>query len=447
MTATGTQSVDRTKKIKKNIISMFLIRGISIGITYFYVPLLLDALDKVEYGIWLTLTSIVAWINMFDVGLGNGLRNKLSSALAKSDRVLGQQLVSTGYVAIFIMAFGLMGLFSIVYPYVSWTEVLNAPPDSADVINPLVFVVVLAFCMQFALNMITSVLYALQMPAFSSFTLMIGQLISFIAVAIEYKMFGITSLLILGSSVAVIPLLGMTGVTLYVFLYRYPYLHPKIKLFDIRHVKSIFNLGVQFFLLQIITIILYQANNLIITHTVGNTDVVVYNVAYKLMHSIVLVFSIIVTPMWSAATEAYTLGDFNWLKVINKKLMKIVGLLSVGGLAILCLSPWIYDLWLGKGELNIPVSTTALLLAQSVFFILYSSHGYMLNGMGKLRIQMILTSIMAVLYVPLAVYAGKNFGLNGIIAVFALNSLLNYIWSGWQFHLVVNQKAVGIWNK
>lgn len=447
MTTIGTQSADRTKKIKKNIISMFLIRGISIGITYFYVPLLLDALDKVEYGIWLTLTSIVAWINMFDVGLGNGLRNKLSRALAKGDKNQGQQLVSTGYVAIFIMAFALMVLFSLVYPHVSWTDVLNAPTELAEVVNPLVFVVVLAFCMQFALSIITSVLYALQLPAFSSFTLMIGQLISLVAVVIEYKVFGITSLLVLGGSVAVIPLLGMSGVTLYVFLYRYPYLRPKISMFEMRHVKSIFNLGIQFFLLQIITIILYQANNLIITHTVGNTDVVVYNVAYKLMHSIVLVFTIIVTPMWSAATEAYTLGDFDWLKNINRRLMKIVTLLSIGGLVLLYLSPYIYTLWIGKGELAIPFSTSALLLVQSVFFILYSSHGYMLNGMGKLRIQMMLTSVMAVLYVPLAMYAGDRFGLNGIIAIFALNSFLNFIWSAWQFHLVINHKAKGIWNK
>lgn len=447
MISVGSQSANRTKKIKKNIISMFLIRGISIGITYLYVPLLLDALDKVEYGIWLTLTSIAAWITMFDVGLGNGLRNKLSAVLARGDKRRGQELVSTGYIAIFLMAILFMVLFSIVFPNVSWTEVLNAPADTANIINPLVFVVVIAFCTQFALSLITSVLYALQLPAFSSFTLMAGQLISFITVTIEYKILGITSLLILGSSVAVTPLVAMTGVSLYVFVFRYPYLRPKLRLFGIRHVKSIFNLGIQFFLLQIITIILFHANNLIITHTVGSAAVVTYNIAFKLMHSIVLVFSIVVTPIWSAATEAYTLGDFDWLKDINKKLMKIVGLLSVGGLALLCLSPWIYDIWLGKDELEISISTSALLLAQSVFFILYSSHGYLLNGMGKLRIQMILTSIMAVLYVPLAVYVGDRFGLNGIIAVFALNSLLNSVWSSWQFHLVVNHKASGIWNK
>jgi O-antigen/teichoic acid export membrane protein len=72
----------RSVKAKKNIIASFGIKGISIIIGFIFVPLLIDYLGTFEYGIWITLGSIVGWINYFDIGLGNGLRNKFTEALA-----------------------------------------------------------------------------------------------------------------------------------------------------------------------------------------------------------------------------------------------------------------------------------------------------------------------------------------------------------------------------
>ncbi|MBQ5689942.1 MAG: hypothetical protein IIV24_00450, partial [Alistipes sp.] len=71
-------STIRSKALKKNVYIMMLIRGLSFLISFLYVPLLYGALDTNSYGVWLTLTSLVAWVAMFDIGLGNGLRNKLA---------------------------------------------------------------------------------------------------------------------------------------------------------------------------------------------------------------------------------------------------------------------------------------------------------------------------------------------------------------------------------
>lgn len=437
----------RTLKAKKNIISMFVIRGINIGISFLYVPLLLHTLNDIEYGIWLTLISIVAWINMFDVGLGNGLRNKLSTALVENDKPLGQALISTAYVCIFFIALFFILIFTISYPFIDWNIILNAPQEMSEVLNILVFVVIVAFCVQFALNLINSILFALQLPAFSSLTQLIGQILSFIAVLIEVKVCGINSLLVLGTTISFMPLLTLCGISIYIFRYKYKELAPKVSLFNRKYTQSIFSLGLQFFILQIITVILFQSNNLIITHVVGSSEVVVYNIAYKLMHTIVLIFTIIVTPFWSAATEAYVRHDFDWMIEINRKLLKIIGVLSFFGFVLLIISPWIYDFWLRDDTIDIPFSVTAILFIQSVFFILYSCYGYLLNGMGKLRIQMIMTSFIAITYIPISIYMGKLFGLEGVLIAFSSCSILNYIWSAYQFHLVVNQRATGLWNK
>ena len=90
-----------------------------------FVPLLLNYLDAERYGIWLTLTSIVGWFTFFDAGLGNGLRNQLTKALANGDLQLGKELVSTTYAIISILFIGALLIFYCINPFLKWNQILN----------------------------------------------------------------------------------------------------------------------------------------------------------------------------------------------------------------------------------------------------------------------------------------------------------------------------------
>ena len=287
----------------------------------------------------------------------------------------------------------------------------------------------------------------MQMPAFSSFILMAGQLFSFIVVFILVKIFHVNSLLILGGTISLIPPAVMLVSSIILFKSKYKDISPSFKYFNIYKIKDILSLGIKFFIIQIITIVLYQTNNLIITHTVGNSAVVEYNVAYKYMHVLVMVFTIIVTPLWSATTEAYTKKDFAWIKGINRQMRKIVVIMACIGLVMLIVSKQVYEIWLGNNELNINFSTSMLLYIYSIFMIMYGNYGYILNGIGKLQIQIYATLILAMAYIPAAIFAGRFWGLNGILLMFALSPMVNYIWSKIQFIKLINGSATGIWNR
>jgi O-antigen/teichoic acid export membrane protein len=71
-----------TGKYVEQLGGSVIVRIVGIAITLLYIPLLLDFLNEEKYGIWITLTTIINWIRIFDVGLGNGLRNKLAEAIA-----------------------------------------------------------------------------------------------------------------------------------------------------------------------------------------------------------------------------------------------------------------------------------------------------------------------------------------------------------------------------
>ena len=94
----------RTVRANKNIVASGFIKLADTLVYLLLVPLTLGYLNAYEYGIWLTLNSMLTWINSFDVGLGNGLRNKLAIALAEGNRSSARIYVSTTfYMLIFII--------------------------------------------------------------------------------------------------------------------------------------------------------------------------------------------------------------------------------------------------------------------------------------------------------------------------------------------------------
>ena len=111
---------ERTLKMRKNILQIFFLRGIGVLITFLLVPITLDYLKPSEYGVWLTLSSIIVWIDFFDIGIGHGLRNKLSEAIANDNFILAKQYVSTTFVFLCIISLILFSLFFIINPFLGF---------------------------------------------------------------------------------------------------------------------------------------------------------------------------------------------------------------------------------------------------------------------------------------------------------------------------------------
>ena len=99
---------ERTLKAKKNVLMMMLYKGGSILIGLLLVPMTIGYVDSENYGIWLTLSSMIAWMSFFDIGINNGLKNKLAEALATKNYELGRKYVSTTYAILTIIFIPLM---------------------------------------------------------------------------------------------------------------------------------------------------------------------------------------------------------------------------------------------------------------------------------------------------------------------------------------------------
>ena len=382
-----------------------------------------------------------------DVGLGNGLRNKLPEFLAKGDFHSAKKIVSSCYVTLAIYVALIIVIFLMVSPFVDWLGVLNSPTSDAGEIRGLTNVVFIAFCIQFLFGLINSILFAYQMPAFQSLFTFVGQFIALIALVIQVYVFDVTSVLQIGAVNSMIPPLVLFLGSIGLFRTKLKEIAPSFKLFEFKSVGSILSLGLKFFVLQMITIVLFQANSIIIARVVSPEAVVEYNLAFKYVSLLTMIFTIVITPVWSATTDAYVRKDFAWInKTISLSRKVCIASIFIGVLMVLA-SKFVYGIWLGKGTIDINYSTTSLILLYISFEMLYKVYGTIINGTGKVFAQIILTGVIAIIYIPLAILLGKLFGLSGVLIANAIVFALNYLWSKVQCNKLISQTATGIWNK
>lgn len=437
----------RSKKMYKNTAAMIGIRGISMILTLISAPIMLHHVDRADYGVLLTLTSIVGWVGYMDIGLGNGLRNKLPEFIANNDFNSAKKIVSSCYATLAIYVALIITVFLIISPFVDWLEVLNSPTSDAKEIRELTNVVFIAFCIQFLLGLLNSILFAYQMPAFQSLFTFAGQALALIALIIQVFVFNITSVLQIGAVNSIIPPLVLFCGSIRLFYTKLSKIAPSLKYVDLKSVSGILGLGMKFFVLQMITIVLFQANSIIIARVVNPEAVVEYNLAFKYVSLLTMIFTIVITPVWSATTDAYIRNDFTWIKKTISFSQKVCIISIIIGILMLFVSKYIYGIWLGKDAIDISYSTTGLILLYISFEMLYKVYGTIINGTGKVFAQMILTGIIAIIYIPLALLLGSSWGLSGVLIANVIVFAVNYIWAKMQCNKLINQTATGIWNK
>lgn len=434
----------RTALAVKNIgVSIFL-KGGSILISFFLVPLTLGYLNAYEYGIWLTLNSVLSWVYLLDLGLGNGLRNKLTEAIAKDDFELGRIYVSSTFFFMTLIVIAFYSLFLFSQLFVDWYDVLNVDPARVSHLNPLVTIVFAFVCLNFLLKMIGNIYMSFQLPAVNDMLSFIGSCISLCVIFILTKTTD-------GSLMDVA--MTFSGVPALVYLIafpltfkRYPRLRPSIKYVRREYFRELVSLGVYFLLIQIAVIVLYMSSNILISNLFGPEEVTPYNIAFKLFSIVNIGFTIILTPVWSSVTDAATRKDYVWIHKTLKHLILLWCCFTAISLVLTLSSQWIYKLWIDD-MVEIPIQLTILCAIYVSVTTFGNIFAYIINGFGKLKVQTFYAIVQAVIYIPLAILFSKFFGVAGIVTALITVCLITVIIAPIQCHKLLRGEAKGIWNK
>ncbi len=441
---------ERSVKAKKNIIASFLIKGVSVIIGFLLIPITLEYLDEVKYGIWVTLTAFLTWFTFFEIGLGNGMKNKLAESLANKEYTKGRIYVSTTYAIIAIVVMILAVIFIIGNFFIDWTVILNTPSSMAKELSQVALIVFGFFFIRFTIKLIGNVLEADQRPAISNAMGPIGNLITLIVVYILTKTTE-SSLIYLAWALSVIPIVVLLVASIYFYSTDYKKIAPSIHYVNFKYAKDLLSLGVKFFIIQISGLIMFQSSNFVIAQFFGPEEVTAYNIAHKLFSAITMIFTIVISPFWPAFTEAWVKDDVLWIKNTVRKLLFFWVGLVVLGLIILLVSSNFFDFWIGKEKMEKIDISIVLKVSLLIHFLIISFGGIFnmfVNGVGKLAMQMQSVIVGAILFFPLCIFFIKylNWGIESVVIATIISNFYLPIFAPIQYHKLINKKATGIWN-
>ncbi len=411
------------------------------------VPVTLNYLGKEDYGIWLTLASILSWLINLDFGIGNGLRNKLAEALALNDIKLARIYVSTAYTIFGIGIFCAIIIYFFAHRLLNWAFILNAPNQYFNLLNTLALYVIVLFMVQFFAKLLTSIINADQRPALNGALSLIVNSLTLIAIYILSK-FARQSLMLFGIISSSVPVLVFIIASLFLFNGHYKSISPSFKFINFKYSSNLVKLGMQFFIIQISGLIIFTTDNMIITQLFGPEPVVTYNIAYKYFYLVPMVFNVVLAPFWSAFTEAYVKSEYDWIKNSIKKLKSIWIILSIVTIIMIFISDFIYKIWVGK-DVHIPF---ILSVFTGLFVIIANWNNifaYFINGIGKVKIQLYYSIIVALINIPLSVFLAKTMGMGitGVIVATDICLIIASVWAPLQYKKLITSTAKGIWNR
>ena len=397
---------ENDKIVYKNVLGAFLVKGCALFVTLYTLPSYIKFFNNDEVlGLWFTILSLLNWILNFDLGIGNGLRNHLSTAISLGNKEDVKRYISSAYISIG----AIVTVLSVILPFVIYKVDLNnllsiekteISPKALYITAVIVFVGVMV---QFWLKLINSVLYALQKSSVNNFLVLCTNVMILVVAVVFPSGTNDRNIIVMAIVHAVAVALPLLVATVSVFAKKLRYAIPRIKYFSKEHGKKVLSLGGIFFFIQIAYMIIMSTNEFLITKTSGNADVVDYQAYYKLFSLASTVFALALTPLWSVITKAKAENNIGWIKSTYKKFMLLGGVFCIGEFGLVVLMEPLMKIWLGADSLpEISYFSGIMCALLGCAMIMNGVFSNIANGTGELKVQAVCFGIGAVLKIPLS---------------------------------------------
>lgn len=403
-----------SKKIFHNSARNLIIRVGAILLNIALVPLLLKIIGNESYGTFLTWFSIISWLNYFDFGISNSLKNKLTGYLALGKNQEAQVLLSSTYFFLFCIMIGVNIVFGLLFSI----GVFDFFFDKASF--ELFRFSFLLFSIQFVLQPVNTYLFSIHKSFVTSLCTFLSNLVIFLICLIVLKLnFKLDWYVLLNLNI-IVPIGMLVVLSFYGYYVKKGGVRPSFKGVDITKFTEVFQSGIFFIIIQIGVLVLFQTDNIIISKILGNMFVTEFNVVHKLFSVFTMLFIIIVTPFWVGFAEANARKDYTWM-LDKLKILRKLGLVFVLFLLplVFVFSEFLLKLWVGE-KVIVSSGTTLGMFIYSISFIYLNYGCYFLNGVNRIKLQAIMYLVIATLNIPLCIYFGKHFGLIGIISTNAV---------------------------
>lgn len=413
---------ERYRKAVLSGVANALSRALGLMLMIISVSLTMPYLGVERFGIWMTISSLVAVLSFLDLGIGNALTNRVAQTAIRSQYEL-QEVITGGLAILTLLSIGIGGALLIIAANTPWETLLKVSDPS---LFPEIKAAGICFSILFAISIFSvgcqKIFLGLQQAyishIFSAIGCIIGGILCWIAARNQAS---ITWLLmaVLGSQVAINSLL------FFILVYRGQFKAQHLFKCIRQESHYLFHIGLLFFLLQIGTMVGWGADSLIISSTIGVAEVAVFAIVQRLFQFSIQPFAIMNAPLWAAYADAEVRGEKRFIRNTLKKslLLTFIGTSAIVVFMILFYTP-IIQVWT-HGNIVAPLLLVILCGIWAIFEACGSAFAMFLNGTGVVRQQVIAVTLFILIVLPLKLSLVHSIG---IIAI-PLATIVAYIFA------------------
>ena len=170
LTASKARSHNYVKQVKGSV----LYKVGAVAATFLVMPIMIKYLGVEQFGIWATMLTLITWVMLFDLGIGNGLKNKVAESLAQNNSKQAARFISTAYGLIGIISFALFSIFLVLSFWIPWQVVFNSQAISEAALRQTIVTLSFFIFFNFWISLVNQIYHGLQ----KSSVVVLGQFIS-----------------------------------------------------------------------------------------------------------------------------------------------------------------------------------------------------------------------------------------------------------------------------
>jgi O-antigen/teichoic acid export membrane protein len=412
----------RLRRVVVGAFSAFVGKGTSLLVSLITLPITVRYLGPTQYGIWVTISSTVLMLGVLDLGIASTLTNYIAKANANQDQEAARSYYATAFYITTAIATCLSVVFYVVWHTISWGSLFGVhDPALAEKAGLCVGVAVLFFVFNLPLTLAARVLSGYQEVQISNYFAMAASLLQLAAILFGIAAHtGIVGLMMLFCGAV---LTGNVALNVWLMVRSRPWIRPRISSMRRDMVQDLFGEGIRFFVLQLSGLVVFNSDNLVITHYLGSAEVTPYSVTSRLMSIAVTLHTLLIPVLWPTFSDAFHRGDMQWLRKTYRK----VASLTLGSVVLMAVTfaifgQWIIRLWATSAA----VPSTALIWAMASWIIILAistNQSCLLAATQRIGIQAVASSIAAVFNLAASIYLVQRMGTVGVV----LATILSYL--------------------
>jgi O-antigen/teichoic acid export membrane protein len=412
----------RTRRLFEAVGSAALSKGVLVLVNALAIPIAIRYLGAENFGIWTTITLALTMLLVLDLGIANSLTNFISEAYARNDQEHASRYTTTA-LAVMTCVAGLLGLIGWgLWPHLHWGAFFHiSSAIQPETVSHAVAAAFVIFLIDLPSRLATKILGGYQELRTANLFSMIGGVANLGILVLLVKIHAGLTAMVAGSVGALV------GADLLCLLWlisiHKPWLRPRIEHLDRTAARRMMQLGTEFFLLQIAGLVVFNSDNLVITHYLGPAEVAPYSVAWRLVGYAAVVQTFLIPALWPAFSEAFERGDIAWVRQTFRRTMWITMGTAFGfSVVFVFAGRWIIRVW----ATNAAVPSEMLMVLMCVWILIstfMNNTATVLVAKGKTRMQAWCSLASAAVNLVLSIWLVQRIGSTGVI----LGTIVSYI--------------------